>query len=214
MESLLDLAEPYFAQWGYLIVFLATFLESAAFVGAVVPGEATLLVAGMYVEREALNMPHVAGASFAGAILGDTAGYLLGRFGGRWAAERFGRWLFLPRDRLARVERYFARHGTGTVFLGRFAPALRTIRTFVAGVSKMPYPKFMAADAVGAAIWSVVIPAVGYLFAGSLHLAQRSLGVGGAVLFVVLVAAFFFSYRAMIRRVETEEGARAPEEGP
>jgi undecaprenyl-diphosphatase len=205
VERLLDAVQPHFAQWGYLIVFGATFLENAAFVGAVIPGDIVLLIAGVYALRGALELPQVMMLAFAGGVLGDIVGYAAGRYAGRFVAERFGRWLFLPRDRLARVERYFERNGRWAVFLGRFAPVVRALRTFVAGITKMPFLQFVAADVPGAGIWAVAVPLIGYLFAESLTAARRSLGGIGLLILAVLIVLFVLTYRAMVRRLAADE---------
>lgn len=163
MENVIDYIEPYFTQWGYLIVFVAILLENSAFVGAVVPGDAILLLGGFYAERGALDLPPIMALSFAGALIGDSIGYLIGRIGGRRIIDRFGHRVFLPSDRIARVERYFAEYGLIAVFLGRFAPGIRVVNTFAAGMSRMAYPRFLAAVAAAAGIWSVVVPILGFL---------------------------------------------------
>src|SRR5581483_11274830 len=75
----LDLIRPYFEQWGYLIVFAICLLENSAFVGAIVPGDVVLLLAGFYVQRSRLNLAPVVALAFAGAVTGDTIGYFIGR---------------------------------------------------------------------------------------------------------------------------------------
>jgi membrane protein DedA with SNARE-associated domain len=61
VERLIELVRPYFAQWGYLIVFGTTLLENSAFLAILVPGDAVLLLAGFYAQRSALSLPAVMG---------------------------------------------------------------------------------------------------------------------------------------------------------
>src|SRR5919109_153223 len=69
MESLIELVQPYFVQWGYLIVFLMALLENSAFVGAVVPGDVALLLAGFYAERSELDLAPISALAFFGALM-------------------------------------------------------------------------------------------------------------------------------------------------
>lgn len=205
VDDVLDFIEPYFDQWGELIVFAVTFLENSAFVGAVVPGDVVLLLAGLYAERGVLFLPHVMGLAFSGAIMGDSVGYLIGRVAGRRIIDRFGHRFFLPHKRVERMERYFAEQGVWAVAIGRFAPGVRTVNTFVAGMTRMSFGHFLGAVAVAAAIWSVGVPVLGFLFGGSLRFVRRSLGAFGIVLLVLFAVFVFITYRRTVRRLERDD---------
>ena len=213
LDWLLEFIQPYFAQWGYAIVFAGTLLENSVFLGAVVPGDVVLLLAGFYAERGVLGLWRVMALAFVGAILGDSIGYTIGRVFGRRLVERFGRRLFLPAHRLARVDRYFQEYGMWAVAIGRFPPAIRTVSTFVAGMSRMPFPRFLGAMAVTSALWSVVVPSLGFAFGGSLHIVRRSLGGVGIVILFLFAAAVFFTYRRMLQRLEAEGPPRRARRG-
>lgn len=205
MEQVIDFIEPYFDRWGYLIVFLAILLENSAFIGAVVPGDIILLLGGFYAERGSLDLPPIMALAFVGALIGDSIGYVIGRVGGRRLIVRYGHRVFLPAERIARVERYFAEYGLVAVLIGRFAPGIRVVNTFVAGMSRMAYPRFLAAVAAAALVWSIVVPILGFLFAGSLELVHGRLGATGVVFLVLFAAGVFYTYRRMMKRLEREE---------
>jgi undecaprenyl-diphosphatase len=200
MESLIGLFQPYFVEYGYLIVFLMAMLENSAFVGAVVPGDVVLLLAGFYAERSRLDLAPISALAFAGALIGDTIGYSIGRFGGRRVVARFGKRLF-PDDRLARVDRYFQEYGMWAVAMGRITPVIRTINTFTAGMARMPFPAFLVSVALAAGIWAVVMPIVGFLFSGSLEVVRRALGWAGVVVFILFAGVLYWTYRRMVRRL-------------
>lgn len=205
MEDVLELIEPYFAQWGELIVFVGTLLENSAFLGTVIPGDVVLLLAGLYAERGALHLAHVMGLAFSGAIIGDSLGYLVGRVAGRRIVDRFGHRFFLPSRRVERMERYFDEQGVWAVAIGRFAPGVRAVNTFVAGMTRMRFGHFLGAVAAAAAIWSVTVPFLGFLFGGSLRLVRRSLGAFGIVLLVLFAVFVFLTYRRMVKRLERDD---------
>lgn len=200
MESLIELIQPYFVQWGYLIVFLMALLENSAFVGAFVPGDVVLLLAGFYAERSTLDLPPISALAFTGALLGDTIGYGIGRFGGRRVVDRFGK-RFLHEERLARVDRYFQEYGMWAVAMGRITPVIRTINTFTAGLARMPFPRFLVSVAFAAGVWAIVMPIVGFLFSGSLEVVRRALGWAGVVVFAIFVLVLYWTYRRMVSRL-------------
>lgn len=218
LESLLDALTPWFEEWGLIIVFIAVFLESSIVVASVLPGESVLLLGGFFASPRALGAadqaPLVLGevilVAFAGALLGDLVGYLIGRGAGRWLVRRLGRFFFLPPRRLPMMERYFRAYGMRAILVGRFAPFLRSIRTLIAGTVRMPFPRFLLPDVVGAAAWVSAIAATGFLLGESWHVAQRYLGAGGMVVLLVLVIVFALTWRRMGARLERELEAQAP----
>lgn len=200
MDGVIEFIQPHFEQWGYLVVFVMVLLENSAFVGAVVPGDVVLLLAGFYVDRSDLDLAPVSLLAFAGALIGDTIGYGIGRFAGRRVVDRFGKQLF-PADRLARVDRYFQEYGMWAVALGRITPVVRTINTFAAGLARMPFSRFLASVAVAAGVWAVVMPVIGMLLSDSLDVVRRALGWAGGVIFVLFVLLLYWTYRRTVQRL-------------
>ena len=124
---------------GYWVVALIVGLES---MGLPLPGETILVLAAIYAATEpSFNVGVVIAVAAFGAIVGDNAGYWIGRTGGHRLAERYGHYVRLDRAKL-KVGRYlFARHGWKVVFFGRFVAVLRTFAAFFAGVSAMRWPR-------------------------------------------------------------------------
>jgi membrane protein DedA with SNARE-associated domain len=139
----------------YALVALVIGLES---MGIPLPGEIILVSAALLSSRPDLEISPVwvAVAASAGAITGDTLGYLAGR---RWGVRMF---VVLGRrfphhagpDRLAYAKHVFTRHGVWAVFFGRFVALLRIFAGPVAGALHMPYPRFLAANALGGLVWA------------------------------------------------------------
>lgn len=142
--------------YGYYAVFTLIALES---MGIPLPGETALVTAALYAgTTHHLNVVALAAVATCAAVIGDNAGYWIGRTGGLRLAERYGRYVRLDRAKL-KVGRYlFARHGVKVVFFGRFIAVLRTFAAFFAGVSKMHWPGFVAANAAGGLLWRASTP--------------------------------------------------------
>ncbi len=102
--------------YGYWIVLLAVGIES---MGIPFPGETTLVAAAVYAStNHSLNIVLVIVAGAAGAILGDNAGYSIGKYGGYPLLQRLLRVLHVGEDKLLYTQRFFAKHGDKTVFFG------------------------------------------------------------------------------------------------
>ena len=139
----------------YVLVALVIGLES---MGIPLPGEVILVSAALLATRQGLDISPVwvAGAASAGAILGDSIGYLAGRHWGDRMFTVLGR--RFPRhagpDQLAYAGHVFTRYGVWAVFFGRFVALLRIFAGPLAGALRMPYPRFLAANALGGIIWA------------------------------------------------------------
>lgn len=186
-----------------MVVFLGATLESAAFLGFLVPGESLVLFAGFLAWAGLLELPALIVVVAAGAIVGDSIGYQLGRRLGREWILRHGPRLGVHGRWLERTERFFARHGGTTVFLGRFVGFLRAMAPFVAGASRMPYGRFLVFNIAGGLAWAVVTVLLGYSLGESWRIGERWLGragLGMAVAVVVLVVGAALWRRRQARR--------------
>ena len=148
----------------YALVALVIGLES---MGIPLPGEVILVSAALLAARQELDISAVwvAMAATAGAIVGDSVGYLAGRHWGNRMFDVLGR--RFPKhagpDRLAYAEHVFTRHGVWAVFFGRFVALLRIFAGPVAGALRMPYPRFLAANALGGLVWACGTTAAIYI---------------------------------------------------
>lgn len=136
-----------------LVVGGIILLES---MGVPLPGEVVLISASLIAATGALNPWGVAVAASLGAIIGDSIGYAIGHRGGRALLERFGRRFpkhFGP-EHLARAEAIFDKWGVWAVFFGRFVALLRILAGPLAGALRVPYRKFLVANAAGGIIWA------------------------------------------------------------
>lgn len=197
---------------GYPAVTLFIMIESS---GIPFPGETMLLLAAFYAAIDNhLKIPIVIACAALGAILGDNLGYLAGRTGGRAFLLRYGKYLFLKPSHIKRAERFFAKHGDKTVFIGRFVAVLRAWSAFLAGVNHMHWRTFLIFNAAGGIIWAIFYGLLGY-FAGRIfqnNFAQveyiaRTLGWIGAALIAaaVLTAIIILRLRRTQSKTATSE---------
>jgi membrane protein DedA with SNARE-associated domain len=137
----------------YTIVGGIILLES---MGLPLPGEITLVSASLLAASGVTNVWGVAAAAATGAIIGDSIGYTIGRRGGRALLARLGRRFprHLGPEHVDRAERVFARWGVWAVFFGRFVALLRILAGPLAGALRVPYKKFLLANATGGILWA------------------------------------------------------------
>jgi len=190
--------------YGLIALFLIVMLESG---GVPLPGETALVAAGVFASQGELNIVEVIAVAAAAAIIGDNLGYWAGRTGGRKLLERskfLSRWM----DRvLPWAEGFFHRHGAKTIFIARFFSVLRVTAAWMAGVSRMPWLKFLAWNAAGGICWAVLVGLVAYYLGHAAADAISRYGLIGGVALVVLAALAlvgFHFWKKRLLRAESE----------
>ncbi|MGW3423263.1 DedA family protein [Streptomyces phaeochromogenes] len=146
----------------YALVGMVIGLES---LGIPLPGEIILVSAALLASQHGDINPVVLGAcAVAGAIVGDSIGYAIGRKGGRpllaWLGAKFPR--HFSEGHIATAEKSFEKWGMWAVFFGRFVALLRIFAGPLAGVLRMPYWKFLTANVLGGILWAGGTTAVIY----------------------------------------------------
>ena len=183
---------------GLIILFLLVAVESA---GVPLPGETALAAAAVLAERGHYSLVAVIAVAAAGAIFGDNAGYWLGRKGGRALLRRTP----VVRDYAERVlppaERFFERHGAKTVFIGRFVAILRVTAAWLAGISHMPWWRFLLWNAAGGIIWATLVGVVAYELGRAAADAIGRYGLYGAVGLVAFAVVAFAGFKVWRRRM-------------
>jgi membrane protein DedA with SNARE-associated domain len=188
--------------YGYVFLFLVIGIESF---GVPLPGETALVTAAAYAALGRLHIVGVIAAAAAGAIVGDNAGYWLGREGGVALIHRFGKRVGLDDAKLARAHAFFERYGARTVFIGRFVALLRSWAAVLAGVACMPYRTFTLYNALGGIVWASIFGTLGYLFGRNLPRLEHYIGrasLGLAALAVVAAAIILVVRRSRGNRAD------------
>ncbi len=196
---MLEILTHFVERYGYVAVALLVTLEG---IGLPLPGETAIVTAAAFAARGSLSALGVALAATLGTVLGGSAGYWVGRIGGRRLLVRHGHWIRLDAARLARTEKYFARHGVKTVFFARFVALLRIFGSLMAGVAHMPFPTFTAVNLAGGVLWAATFTVVGVVFGKNLsrlddYIAEISIGL--TVIVVVAVLIYLWRERHKVR---------------
>jgi membrane protein DedA with SNARE-associated domain/membrane-associated phospholipid phosphatase len=189
-SSVTRLVESY----GYAVVFLFVAVES---LGVPLPGETVLVTAAALAALGHLSIWWVIAIAAAGGIVGDAAGYWIGRLGGLPLLKRYGRLVHFDEHKLERVHSFFNRHGSKAVFFGRFIALLRTWAALLAGTAEMPYSVFTLYNVLGGIAWASLFGALGYVFGKSLPLLERYIGQASlaVVLLIALVVALWLGWK-------------------
>jgi membrane protein DedA with SNARE-associated domain len=190
--------------YGLILLFLLVAVESA---GIPLPGETALIAASVLAAGGRFNIVEVIAVAAAGAIVGDSTGYWIARTGGRKAIDKIP----IARDSLPKLlpkgEQFFERHGPKTIVIGRFVAGLRITVAWLAGISHMPWGRFVLYNAIGGILWATTIGLVAYYFGNAVIDAVEKYGLIAVGVIVVLAIVGFFGHRWFRRRMEKREAA-------
>ncbi|AYC31470.1 DedA family protein [Pseudomonas cavernae] len=163
LDTYLNLLVVNYGTWIYAILFLVIFCETGLVVMPFLPGDSLLFIAGALCASGNMDPLLLGALLMLAAIAGDSTNYLIGRTAGERLFRNPQSKIF-RRDYLQRTHEFYDRHGGKTVTLARFLPIVRTFAPFVAGVGKMPYPRFFAFSVLGTIAWVGGLVTLGYFF--------------------------------------------------
>jgi membrane protein DedA with SNARE-associated domain len=146
--------------FGYLGIFIMTFIEST-FVP--IPAEVTLIPAGFLVHKNEMNFYLVWIISVLGTVGGSLFNYYIALYVGRRILTRYGKYFFINDVKLQKMDRFFERHGSLSIFIGRLLPGIKHFISFPAGLARMDLRTFCIYSAIGGALWCFILIMLGYM---------------------------------------------------
>jgi len=193
--------------YGYFAIFAVICLESA---GVPMPGETALVTAAIFAAHGDLAIGGVIACAALAAIFGDNIGYWVGREFGFPLVLRYGRYLNLDEPRLKLGQYLFQRHGGKIVFFGRFVALLRAFAALLAGINRLPWPRFFFFNALGGIVWASLFGLGGYFLGHAFERYARSVGLAALICAVIgaVAASRFIAHHE--RRLIAEAEAALP----
>lgn len=184
-----------FGNGTYIILFAIIFIETGLVIFPFLPGDSLIFAASAMAAnpRYHLQIWLVYLIVSLAAILGDSANYEIGHRSTQ-AGEKHS-WfnkLINQENRLA-AEKFFERHGSITIVIGRFIPFIRTFVPFISGASKMHYKTFVTYNIVGGLLWTGLFTLIGYFF-GNIPLVKDHFSLIVIAIILVSVVPIFIVY--------------------
>ena len=160
--TLLSWTIGYISHVSYLAILI---IFAIAGTGVPIPEDIILLVAGYLASPSAgvLSLSWTIPVCILGIILADNIGYRVGKYG-RWYVKKI-----IPKKMIKPLKHYFKYHGAKTIFISRFLTGIRPVFPIMAGMTKMPWKKFLIYDALGGMVSVPIVVLIGYFF--GFHLA-------------------------------------------
>ncbi|WP_166170403.1 DedA family protein [Acinetobacter sp. SA01] len=191
-------------QLGYLGIALLMFLDN---VFPPIPSEIIMPSAGYSASQGQLTLFGVIIAGCFGSLLAAALLYWIGykfnhdsifRF-----VDRYGRYMFIKSSDVKKSLDWFEHYGHRIVFFGRMIPAVRSLISIPAGMSHMPFWKFMFYSGLGTIIWTTFLACVGFYFGENQQLMQRIFSqVSHGIILIILVIIAILLYRRQLRKMK------------
>ena len=191
---------------GYAAIFVLCVLQSCC-----VPtsSELTMGFAGALAAQGKLSLAGVILVGALGEVIGAYIAWAVGRYAGRAAVDRFGRYILLSHQDLDRAEAWYDRHQRFGVFGSRLLPVIRNFVALPAGIAEVPLVRFGVLTAAGSFLWDGAWAGIGYGVGVHWHTIAKAFGDIGYVLAVVAVGVVAFAvyhrYRGYIQATMAEQ---------
>ncbi len=186
---------------GYIGLVAIVFAETGLLVGFFLPGDSLLVTAGLFAATGELNIFYLNLLLIPAAILGNMAGYYIGRRAGPRLFNRDQSLLF-RKDYIIKTKVFYEKHGASTMIITRFMPILRTFAPVVAGIGGMDYKKFMLYNVIGAVAWILSMTLTGF------YLARLIPGVDKHIEKVIIAVVFLSLLPGIIKYLKHKFGKK------
>lgn len=194
VEFLLDFVLRLVSSFGFAGIFLLMLLESTVFP---IPSELVMPFAGFMVAKGEMDFLFIVLIATSGSLAGSAISYFIGKFFGKAAFLKFGKYFLLEQKHLDIAHEWFGNFGGKTVFLCRFVPAIRHVISIPAGIAEMNFAKFALYTFAGAFCWNAFLTYSGVLLGRNwLEIAKFSgiLDIIVILVFLVLVGWFVLKH--------------------
>ena len=191
-----EIALYWIGQYGYAGIFS---LLIFGIVGLPVPDEWLLTFSGFLVFKRTLLFVPTFAAAFCGSACGITVSYTLGRIFDTYVLVKYGSYIHMTPDRLARVHSWFERRGRWTLLVGYFVPGVRHLTGYIAGASELSFSNFALFAYSGAFCWVAVFITLGYFLGEEWNRVVESLDKA-KFLIIGLAAVAGIAWFAYLRR--------------
>ena len=178
-------------EWGYYGIFIMMAIESS-FIPF--PSEIVLIPAGYLASQGDMNIFMIMLSAVLGSMVGAFINYYLALSLGRKILLNYGKYFFIKKEMIWKMEDFFEKHGHISTFTGRLIPAIRQLISIPAGLSKMHIGKFAFYTMLGASLWALILTLIGYYIGQNqelieIYLKQITIAV---VIFIIFVIAIYY----------------------
>ena len=129
-------------------------------------------------------------------MAGSFITYEIGKLGGRPIIEKYGKYILISKHDLDMADRFFAKYGNLSTFIGRLLPVVRTFISLPAGISRVPRAPFLFYSFIGSVIWTYILAYFGMKLGENWNTLRDKLhGFDTAIIILIILGAIWWVYR-------------------
>jgi membrane protein DedA with SNARE-associated domain len=171
-DSFVNFLVSFISEIGYLGIFLGMFLESTL---VPIPSELIMIPAGIAAASGAINLYFAIIIGTVGNVFGAIFSYYLADLIGRPLLLKIGKYFFVYEQTIVKIEKFFEKHGSVSIFIGRLLPGFRHFISLPAGIAKMNIKTFIIYTSLGSTIWTSVLAILGFTIKENQQLIKENL---------------------------------------
>jgi membrane protein DedA with SNARE-associated domain len=185
---------------GTLIGWIGQYRYAILLPIAIVEGPIITVICGFLCAQGQLDLWIVYLIVMLGDLIGDVIWYYLGYHFGYDFVKKWGKRFGLTEEKIKEVKEKFHEHKHSILFLSKITNGLglALVVLFTAGLSKIPFKRYMVVNFTGQLIWSGVLLAIGYEFGNVLNQIKN---IGGKIALGIVIAGAFFLLITYIRQL-------------
>lgn len=189
IHSLIEALAAFINQIGYLGIFIGMFLESTL---VPIPSELIMIPAGLAASKGLMDIYLVTIIGIIGNVFGAIFSYYLALKLGHPILVKIGKYFFVSEETLIKIEKYFAKHGPISVFMGRLLIGFRHFISLPAGLAKMDIKLFIIYTTLGSTIWTAILAAIGFFIGENAEIFEGNLKIIIAISALICLAIYFY----------------------
>jgi len=197
MDILPDFINMWLLNYGSFALF---FLLALGIIALPVPEETLLVVSGFLICQGVFSWAPTFIAAYLGSVTGITVSYIIGRTGGLYVINKYGKYIQLTHSKMNRVHNWFEHYGKWVLFFGYFIPGVRHFTGVFAGISSFEYHHFALYAYTGALFWVTLFLSIGYFFGNwheaALTIIESNLEAFISGVFVTILVAIYLKVRS------------------
>jgi membrane protein DedA with SNARE-associated domain len=179
---------------GYALLFVYVLVVS---LGVPIPVDPVFLLMGAQAGDHHYSFFLSLLVALVPAVLGDIVWYHVGKYKGRSVLSLLCKLSLEPDTCVRKTETSFSTRGANALLFSKFIPGMSLVSVTLAGISRMPFGRFVLANSAGCTLWVSVYLGVGWLFHKQVDTIITSLGLYGrrAGLVIVTLLALYLAYK-------------------
>jgi membrane protein DedA with SNARE-associated domain len=184
-----------------VLVFLASLAEAIPVLGALTPGTTFLLFFGFMSSVLKTNISLIIFAAFIGSIIGDIAGFFLGKYGSDFLLKHKK---LLKISHIEEGRKFFSNHGFKSIFLGKFVGPIRSILPLIAGSINLSFSKFMFYNILASFTWVSLYIIIGYYFGNNFRTIEKYISNIGIILTILVISYVIYHFHNKNKKQQNE----------